>query len=501
MDRSAIQPIHRNDTPEQAHVLIVEDDPIVRDFCVRLLRLKGYAVSSAENGRVALDILANQTFDLVLTDLQMPRMGGIELLQHIRQHTIDLDVIVFTAYATVETAREALKLGAFDYLTKPVSVDDLERTVWRAVEWRRAQREKQRLSEIVALFEISQTFTRTLDTEVAVREIVSLLSRYFAPRTLSLSLLHPEDDKLELLAHFGHEDGLLHATRFDPSYGLDDQALLQAHYALERSTHDPDPARLVSLILRSNDRPVGVLRLIRSAEQPAFEDRERTLLEICASQIAASLDNSRLYRQQKEQYLQTIRAFAAMIDARDPYTSGHSEQVMRYAIRLAQDLELSGEHVERIRYGALLHDIGKIGVRDQVLLKTSRLTDEEMAQMAMHPQIGADILRHIHSLRWVIPMVEHHHERLDGRGYPYRLQGKDISLEARILSIADSFDAMTSERAYRRAMPVEDALAELIRCRDSQFDPDLVDRFVTIIKQEWDVLRLPRRSSQLPLPE
>ncbi len=494
-----MQPTNRSETSGQAHVLIVEDDPIVRDFCVRLLRLKGYVVSAAENGRVAVDILTKQSFDLVLTDLQMPRMGGIELLQHIRQRTIDLDVIVFTAYATVETAREALKLGAFDYLTKPVSVDDLERTVWRAVEWRRAQREKQRLTEIVAVYEIGQAFTGTLDTEVAVREIVKVLLHYFSPRVLSLSLLHPDDDKLELLAHVDEHEEQLDAPRFDLSSSLDAHSLLQAHCALERTSYHSDPAHLVELILRSNDRPVGVLRLVRSDDQPPFEDRERKLLAICASQIAASLDNSRLYRQQKEQYLQTIRAFAALIDARDPYTSGHSEQVMRYAVRLAEDIGLAGDHVERVRYGALLHDIGKIGVRDHVLLKTTRLSDDEMQQMAAHPQIGADILRHIRALRWVIPMVEHHHERLDGRGYPYHLQSGQISLEARILSIADSFDAMTSERAYRSAMPVADALAELIRCRGVQFDPDLVDRFIAIIEREWESLRLPKRSAQLPL--
>jgi putative nucleotidyltransferase with HDIG domain len=351
----------------------------------------------------------------------------------------------------------------------------------------------------VAVYEIGQAFTGTLDAEVAVREIVSLLLRYFSPRALSLSLLHPDDDKLELLAHVDHNEEQLDAPRFDLSSSLDEQSLLQAHCALERISYQADPAHLVSLILRSNDRPVGVLRLVRSEDQPPFEDRERTLLAICASQIAASLDNSRLYRQQKEQYLQTIRAFAALIDARDPYTSGHSEQVMRYAVRLAEDIGLAGEHVERVRYGALLHDIGKIGVRDHVLLKTTRLSDEEMQQMSAHPQIGADILRHIRALRWVIPMVEHHHERLDGRGYPYHLQGGQISLEARILSIADSFDAMTSERAYRSAMPLDDALAELIRCRGMQFDPDLVDRFVAIIEREWEALKLSRRSAQLPL--
>src|SRR5258706_16341280 len=186
-----------------SRLLVVEDESNVRDFCVRLLRMNGYQVVAAENGRVALDRLGENQYDLVFTDLQMPEMGGIELLHRLRQDYPDIDSIVFTAHATVETAREALKLGAFDYLTKPVSVDDLERTVRRAMEWRRVRIEKERLSEIVALYNISQTFTSTLDTATAVREIVRVLWQRFAPYTLSLSLLHPEDDQIELLAQNG----------------------------------------------------------------------------------------------------------------------------------------------------------------------------------------------------------------------------------------------------------------------------------------------------------
>ncbi|MDZ4720096.1 MAG: response regulator [Roseiflexaceae bacterium] len=467
-----------------AHVLVVEDDPIVRDFCVRLLRMKGYGVAAAEHGRAALTILDTQSFDLVITDLQMPLMGGIELLHNIRQRSIDLDVIVFTAYATVETAREALKLGAFDYLTKPVSVDDLERTVRRAIEWRRAQREKQRLSEIVAVYEISQAFTGTLDTAVAVRAIVALLSHHFSPKTLSLSLFHPEDEQLELLACISTDGIPPIGQRTILTSNPDEQRILVAHQKLASESTQPTPSHLFSMILRTSDRPVGVLRLTRASDRPGFEERERTLLTICASQIAASLDNSRLYHQQKEQYLQTIRAFAAVTDARDPYTRGHSEAVMRYAVRLAEDLKLDSTRVELIRYGALLHDIGKIGVRDEVLLKPGRLTEEEMAAMEAHPRIGADILRYIQALRPVIPMVEHHHERFDGHGYPRRLYGDEISPEARILAIADSFDAMTSERSYRRAMPLEQAIAELRRGRGSQWDADYIDTFIGLLERE-----------------
>jgi putative nucleotidyltransferase with HDIG domain len=473
-------------------LLVVEDDTNVRDFCVRLLRMNGYQVASAENGRVALGRLSETQYDLVFTDLQMPEMGGIELLHQLRQDYPDTDSIVFTAHATVETAREALKLGAFDYLTKPVTVDDLERTVRRAMEWRRVRMEKQRLSEIVALHEMSQTFTSTLDTATAVREIIRLLWRRFAPRALSLSLLHPEDNQLELLAQSGAAIDQPPGTRVAVE-GYSEQEILRAHLDLVGQERELlGPSHLACVTLRTNDRPVGILQLSRGADQPGFDSDDRTLLKVCASHIAASIDNGRLYQQLKDQNMQTIAALAAAIDARDPYTAGHSEQVRRYAVRLGQVLGFTPQRVEYIHYGALLHDIGKIGIRDYILLKPGPLTEEEYAIMQTHPTIGADILRKIKALRDVIPIIECHHERMDGRGYPRRIGALHIQEEARIVAIADAYDAMTSHRAYRRAMDPEKAFQILMDGRGTHWDGAFVEAFVTMMHQEGASLIIPR---------
>jgi putative nucleotidyltransferase with HDIG domain len=471
-------------------LLVVEDDTTVRDFCVRLLRMNGYQVAAAPNGVEALQRLQEQRYDLVFTDLQMPQMGGIALLQEMRQRYPETDTIVFTAHATVETAREALKLGAFDYLTKPVGVDDLERTVRRAIEWRRVRLEKERLSEIVALYNISQTFTSTLDTPTAVREIMRVLWQRFSPRALSLSLLHPQDDQLELLAQSGSVIDLPAGARVSLGGRCDEDAILRGHTMLV-GDEDIPLSHLASLPLRTNDRPVGILRLARGVDQPGFAADDRKLLAICASQIAASLDNGRLYQQLKEQNLQTIAALAAAIDARDPYTLGHSEQVMRYSVRLGELLGLSSQRIEYIRYGALLHDIGKIGIRDYILLKPGPLTDEEFAVMRTHPTIGADILRKIKSLRDVIPIIECHHERVDGRGYPGRLSGLQIKEEARILAISDAYDAMTSHRAYRKGRRPEEAFDVLMKGRGTHWDGTFVEAFVEMILREGAALLIP----------
>lgn len=475
--------------PDAPRLLVVEDDTMVRDFCRRVLKMHGYTVATAENGQKALDLLKEERFDLVLTDLQMPEVSGLQLLEYMRRYYIDTDSIAFTAYATVDTAKQALKLGAFDYLTKPVSVEDLERTVRKCIELRAIRKEKERLSELVAMYEFSQTIAGSLDTETQVGQIIKLVSQRFAPRDVSLSLLFPEDSLLVLLG----QQGLHHVAATIPVV-LDaehaEQYLVAAHCALI-GTRDTDPAGYVAeQVLRTNDHLIGVLRLTRRAEQPEFDTDERRLLAVFASQIAASLDNARLYEQLKEQHLQTVTALANAIEARDPYTRGHSEQVMRYAVRMMEVLGAPSSQVELMRYAGLLHDIGKIGVRDHVLLKPGALSDDEYAAMKEHPSIGASIVGGIRSLRDALPIIRGHHERVDGRGYPDGLAGEAISLEARVLAIADAFEAMTSDRAYRKGMPVEVALQTLIKGRGVQWDSDLVERFVEIIRREIDSLRI-----------
>jgi putative nucleotidyltransferase with HDIG domain len=173
---------------------------------------------------------------------------------------------------------------------------------------------------------------------------------------------------------------------------------------------------------------------------------------------------------------------------------------MRYSVRLGEVLGLEPKQIEHIRYGALLHDIGKIGIRDYILLKPGPLTDEEFAIMRTHPTIGADILRHIKALRDVIPIIECHHERLDGRGYPHGLGGVHIATEARVIAIADAYDAMTSHRAYRAGMQPEEAIQILLEGRGAHWDGEFVEVFVDMIVREGPSLLIPHgRPAQLAL--
>ncbi|MFH2137011.1 MAG: HD domain-containing phosphohydrolase [Candidatus Omnitrophota bacterium] len=183
------------------------------------------------------------------------------------------------------------------------------------------------------------------------------------------------------------------------------------------------------------------------------------------------------------QLFETIKALAMALDARDHYTHGHSQQVTDYSVAIATEMDLSLEDIERIRDAGLLHDIGKIGIADAVLLKPGRLTDEEYAQIRKHPEIGKKILSPVRSLTDKIPLIYHHHERYDGGGYPDGLKGENIPLGARILAVADSYQAMTSDRPYRKALPMEVAISELNKGRDKQFDTKIVDIFIEVLKK------------------
>lgn len=185
-------------------------------------------------------------------------------------------------------------------------------------------------------------------------------------------------------------------------------------------------------------------------------------------------------------YMESIETLRYTVEAKDPYTKGHSDRVAQYSLLIGKKMGLSEEEQNKLLIGGLFHDIGKIGVPDTILRKTDKLTDEEYSEIKNHPSIGAHILAPATIFQDIIPIVKHHHEKFDGRGYPSQLKGEDIPLYARIAAVADTFDAMTSKRPYRDALPVETVIAEVERCKGTQFDPQIADIFLDILRNHYD---------------
>ena len=234
---------------------------------------------------------------------------------------------------------------------------------------------------------------------------------------------------------------------------------------------------LLSISLKANNRYIGILNLFSLTPGFTFSEKQNRSLYILTAKGASAIENANLYKNTQQYYLQTIKSFAHALEAKDQYTHGHSQQVTRYAEVLAKGMQLDPRQINLLLQAAMLHDIGKIGISETILNKSGALTEEEYLIVKKHPVTGKHILAPITSLAAIIPVVYHHHERWDGTGYPDGLTGQEIPLLARILTVADAFDAMTSSRAYRRAMTSVEAFQELERYAGSQFEPQLVEVF------------------------
>ncbi|MBR3132953.1 MAG: HD domain-containing protein [Clostridia bacterium] len=191
----------------------------------------------------------------------------------------------------------------------------------------------------------------------------------------------------------------------------------------------------------------------------------------------------------EKSYLETIEILRYTVEAKDVYTRGHSDRVSEYSVLIGEKLGLSEEELKTLRIGGLFHDVGKIGIPDSILLKETKLSDDEYSEIKNHPSIGAHILSNATIFKDIIPIVLHHHERYDGKGYPKRLAGEDIPLMARIAAVADTFDAMTSKRSYRDALPLDIVKEELRKNSGTQFDPKVAEVFLDILENEYDKIK------------
>lgn len=247
------------------------------------------------------------------------------------------------------------------------------------------------------------------------------------------------------------------------------------------------PQIIVQPVVRHNGDVVGVLMCgDKHGDDPMVSSYDTNLLGAACGHVAAFIDNAALYAEHQATFMGALKAMTAAIDAKDRYTRGHSERVALLARSLALAAGLGEETAERLHICGLVHDIGKIGVPEAVLTKPGRLTEEEFASIRRHPELGFEILKDIPQLEDILPGVLMHHERFDGRGYPYGLKGEAIKLFGRVLALADTFDAMSSNRSYRSAMPREKVLEEIRRCAGTQFDPNLATVFIALDFGEFD---------------
>ncbi|HYQ41619.1 MAG TPA: response regulator, partial [Polyangiaceae bacterium] len=354
---------------ERPRVLVVDDEKFIRDIIADFLGMEGYIVRTAEDGVSATNELERARYDMVISDLKMPKMGGLDLLREVARTHPDTLTVIMTGFGTVETAIDAMKRGAYDYILKPFKVEEIVHIVQRGLEKRRLAAENLRLREALSLYKVSEAITASLSldeviatvadsglNEIRADMVMTWLDNgegAFFPRNVSLASAFPE----------GEETGELSAQLV--AERLSQESFLVEHGARARELFATHPSRQVQSItiiaLKMRDRLLGWIAVVSLTASKRFDEGQRKLLSIIASRAAAAIENARLYEDLQATFQQTITSLARTIDKMDRYTSGHSERVARYAVNLARWLGLNAEQIEHVRHSALMHDIGKIG--------------------------------------------------------------------------------------------------------------------------------------------
>ncbi len=476
-------------------ILIIDDEPLLTKTLTAILGSKGFEVKNTALGKDGLELL-KEGFDLLLLDIKLPDTNGLEVLKQVKLKFPQTIVILITAYASVETAVTAMNEGAYTYLTKPFEVDELLSAINGAFEKKRLDAERERiLNSLTLLYKVN----KELEGVIELHSIARLAARYFAEavniEVCAILLIDQKTREFRFGALNGvpYDIGYLAQKRFKLGRKMY-KTLIEEYNAVlipELKTK-PDileyvpvenPKSLFIFPIGSKNNIVGLCVFISRQIVELSEEDLKVISEI-SSEVAGYIENANLYLQLKHNYLSAVATLVKAIEGKNKYTQGHSEVVAEFAVAVGREMNLSNDEIESIRFAGLLHDIGKIAISEQILLKKEALTTDEYVKLKMHTIVSTDVVRRLGISERLIRIVLYHHERYDGAGYPEGLREKAIPIGARILAVCDAYEALVSDRPYRDPFSKEKAIAELKRCAGTQFDPQVVNVFIEILAKE-----------------
>ncbi|HOX93455.1 MAG TPA: response regulator [Syntrophales bacterium] len=476
---------------EKKNILVVDDDSALRGMIVDALKQTGdFGIQEAGDGAEALKALKSDLYDLVISDVQMPNMTGMELLSKIREINPNIYVIMITAFPSVGLSVSAMQTGAVDFLPKPFNIDELtykvqiylrEKTILSEEKLRyRAESLKlsDRIRDISKRSYIYDAIENTAGNNDHIFQGMVDLALKIADGERCALFLYDEDSgefhpKIVRDAVLGSVE-----ERTSPMLlSLYRQVVERKEPLLFQPIHEGGSCMMcVPLTIRS--KVFGILSLTKKKNMVVFSEKDLHYILSLTRRASLNLENRILYESLYDNITDTFKALVGSIQVRDHYTELHSAHVTNFALRTAESLKCASTDMESLKIAAMLHDIGKIAIPDAILLKPAPLTAEEHEVIKRHCQIGDNILAPILLFEAERKIIRHHHERWDGKGYPDGLSGEQIPFFARLLAVADAFDAMTTDRPYRKAMTREQAIDELRKYEGRQFDPKLIQPFI-----------------------
>ncbi|MCG8335276.1 MAG: response regulator [Proteobacteria bacterium] len=443
-------------------ILIVEDSRSFRNILKHLLKTVDAVITEAANGKSGLRKAQTEEFDLIISDVDMPVMSGLEMCRALKDDmkTRSIPVILLSSMEKEVDVDKGFEVGASAYLGKSTAEKYLMQTIDDVLHRSVFNRDR-----TVLVVDDSKTILKLVESGLSKSgfQVVSALNGKIAldllknmkPDLIISDLDMPVMDGFEFRNRIIEKQKLAKIP-FIVMSANSDRASMRNMVEKGAAAYLVKPFNMEQLVILTE-------KLLSNQFQLLLKDRQRLVSE-------------------RKAMLGSITALAHALEARDPYTRGHSENVSRFVASIAEVMNASKEEIQALRIGAGLHDIGKIGIPDSLLLKNSQLTKTEKKIFEQHPVIGSNILQPIPSLKQIIPIVLYHHERYDGLGYPNKLKGRGIPIWARITAVADTYDALTTDRPYRKGFPKEVALQIIREIRGTQLCPECVDALLETMK-------------------
>ena len=510
----------------QENILIVNSDESVIEMMTAAVLAQGHQCRAATNSGRALALFEQAPFDIVISDVRMPEIDGLSMMTRMLHVRPDTAFIILTGYGREYSYQRIIGAGAKDFIKKPFTVDEFSNKLKRIVIERRLSEENLRLQKqqamladrLSTLIAVSNDLTSELDFDRLFPLIVGKVSEAMAAEHTSLYVIDWKNDEIWTKVAEGIAE-----IRLPMGQGISGTVARTGEVIntsdawslpfFSREFDEKHGFRTKSVLCmpinnRTGER-IGVLQVINKKGRDHFNEEDELFFRGLTSQVGIALDNSLLHEELLISFESSISTLSAVVDARHPLTAGHSRRVTEYSLMIAKEMGLTEREMEALKYSALLHDIGKIGIPDEVLLKNGPFTPEEREEMNTHPVKTKHILEKFHfprSLQDVPDIALYHHEKVNGKGYPSGLTGDQLPLGSRIMAVADVFDALTSRRDYPKytcretfdcePMPLQKAISILRNDAGSHFDPEVVEAFLRCLPEALAL----HRGAHFPAP-